>query len=261
MQGMTISSLCIEIFPSSGPYETGTLSISFDDLVPVFGKAGIAVQKSGENCEARMRIELGERPLSAEYGSQICYTGARVEGEVLLTIPGAEDLRVPIDENIYPPYMVTECPTSPLDAPMETAAIEGLLGAFSQIWSYDFLTALIRSQEWGNPFVSLAAWECITNTTIGKEAVLGCLTATATTRLSLHRVDALNSLQFLGPAARPAVPELIPLLEAMDDPSPQYLFFSNEDIPGKVAETLKVITGQDFGTDAAQWREWWESQP
>jgi hypothetical protein len=34
-----------------------------------------------------------------------------------------------------------------------------------------------------------------------------------------------------------------------------------EDIPGKVAETLKVITGQDFGTDAVQWREWWEAQP
>jgi len=179
----------------------------------------------------------------------------------MLTIPGAEDLRLPIVEHIYPPYMITECPTSPLDAPVKAAAIEGLLGAFSQIWSYDFLTALIRSQEWENPFVSLAARECRDHTVVGKEAVLGCLTATATARFSPFRVDALNSLQFLGSAARPAVPELIPLLEAMDDPSPQYLFFPGDDIPGKVAETLKVITGQDFGTDAAQWLEWWESQP
>ena len=141
----------------------------------------------------------------------------------MLTIPGAEDLRLPIVEHIYPPYMITECPTSPLDAPVKAAAIEGLLGAFSQIWSYDFLTALIRSQEWENPFVSLAARECRDHTVVGKEAVLGCLTATATARFSPFRVDALNSLQVLGSAARPAVPELITLLEAANDNSPQYL--------------------------------------
>jgi hypothetical protein len=260
MQGMTIRSLCIEIFPLSGPYETGTLSISVDDLVPTFALVGIAVQKSSENCEARMHIDLGETPFSAKYGDTTCYTGAWVKGEISIAFPGVEDLHLLIDKSNSPPFMVTKCPASPLDAPVKTTAIMGLLESFSQVWSYDFLTALIRSQQLGNPFVIQAARVCVDSTTTAREAVLGCLTAVATVPRSLSRDDALNSLRFLGPAARPAVPELISLLEALDNPE-KYLVPFFEDAPGKVAETLKMITGQDFGTDTTQWREWWESQP
>jgi hypothetical protein len=260
MKGITIHSLCLEIIPSAAAIGNDTLSVSVIDLVPVFGMAGIEVQNTGENCEAQMRIEVGERAVSASYGSQTtCYTGASMKGKVALTSTGGKDLTVYIHEDISPPYIVTKCPTSPGDAPVKLTTMRGLLNAFSQIWSDDFLTPLIRSSEISNPFVSVAAWECLLIESPGKDDGLGCLTATVMARISPHRLDALLRIQSRGPAARPAVPELISLLKAMSATTPQFLFLPVE--PGNVAETLKAITGQDFGTDATRWQEWWMSQP
>jgi|GEM_PF-3196745 len=62
--------------------------------------------------------------------------------------------------------------------------------------------------------------------------------------------SALEALGAIGPEARAAVPVLIEQLENEDR-----LFRSN------AVDALKKITGQDFGEDAAAWRQWWESQP
>lgn len=61
---------------------------------------------------------------------------------------------------------------------------------------------------------------------------------------------AVDALAAIGPEAKEAVLDLIKLLETED--GPQHFI---------VADALESITGQEFGEDAAAWRHWWESQP
>jgi HEAT repeat protein len=62
--------------------------------------------------------------------------------------------------------------------------------------------------------------------------------------------SALDALEVIGPTAREAVPTLIEIMEMGDQATlSEWL----------VADTLEVITGQDFGEDAAAWRAWWEA--
>lgn len=62
--------------------------------------------------------------------------------------------------------------------------------------------------------------------------------------------SALDALEAIGPAAREAVPTLIEIMELGDEASLSGWI---------VADTLEVITGQEFGEDAVAWRNWWEA--
>ncbi len=62
--------------------------------------------------------------------------------------------------------------------------------------------------------------------------------------------SALDALEVIGPTAREAVPTLIEIMEMGDEARLSAWL---------VADTLEVITGQDFGEDAAAWRAWWEA--
>lgn len=60
----------------------------------------------------------------------------------------------------------------------------------------------------------------------------------------------LDVLEEIGPTALEAVPTLIEILELGDDSNlPVWM----------VGNTLEDITGQQFGEDAAAWRNWWEA--
>lgn len=62
--------------------------------------------------------------------------------------------------------------------------------------------------------------------------------------------SALDALEVIGPTARDAVPTLIEIMEMGDEARLSGWI---------VADTLQVITGQEFGEDAAAWRNWWEA--
>jgi hypothetical protein len=63
--------------------------------------------------------------------------------------------------------------------------------------------------------------------------------------------SAAGALGSAGPAAREAVPYLIPLLGA------KY----HAPIQETVMEALQAITGENYGTDIARWQRWWDEQP
>jgi hypothetical protein len=60
---------------------------------------------------------------------------------------------------------------------------------------------------------------------------------------------AIRALRAIGPEADEAIPVLIKLLED-----------ENWLLDSGAADALKNITGQDFGKNAVAWRQWWESQ-
>ena len=63
------------------------------------------------------------------------------------------------------------------------------------------------------------------------------------------RVAVVGALGQIGPDAAQAVPALI---QALED--------ENVTVHVTVVSALQCITGQDFGEDAAAWRQWWEEQ-
>jgi hypothetical protein len=72
--------------------------------------------------------------------------------------------------------------------------------------------------------------------------------------LTCKSFNAESSLYSLGPEAIEAVPTLIKRLRL-------YLSMNVDEFYAQgVADTLTEITGQDFGTDANAWEEWWASQ-
>jgi HEAT repeat protein len=64
------------------------------------------------------------------------------------------------------------------------------------------------------------------------------------------RYAAARSLQIIGPPAMLAVPSLIDALK--NDP--------HDEGKSIFASALNAITGEDFGTNAEEWQQWWEQQ-
>ena len=263
LKGVTVYSICLDIQDN---YVTGSEPFQQDlygDLKTLMTMRGIRVAPKGGVCEATLKVKLTGRAVSAKYGGdRWCYTGSSAEGEVWLSMTDGRQINVQFREGVSTPWVITSCPEKASQAPIRTATSKGLLDAFSQIWSEDFLVLLIRSgNKLSNLYSNMAAEICVDHAFLKKEKALNCLIATATLENDQQFV-ALQKLQSLAEKARPAIPELISLFEtggkATSTPN-AFSYGSKEKLQEELLKTLKTISGQDFGMDATKWRDWWES--
>jgi hypothetical protein len=266
LESSSIRTLCLDIrdnYPNLSPDYKQDIA---GDLQNLFSLAGTNVVETPESCDAVMRIDIIAQAIGGKYGSDTCYTGSSAEGTVSLQSQDGKQVSINFSGGVSNPFVITSCPTKPEEAPIKTAIAKGLLDAFRQIWSYDFLTVIIRRSELMQftLYPNLAVELCLNKAVYDVPAnidksVPTCLIASAVFK-SNDQTLALSMLKNLGEKALPVVPELIDLLEAttLSTVTPIPFFSSGADAK-TVADTLIGITGQDFGTDSSKWREWWNS--
>lgn len=259
--GRTIYSVCLEVKQGIGSTSTLPLSAGLkDEVAQLLQVNGMRVVEAGAGCDARLEITLTMEAVAGSYSSGRCYTGSLAQGMMVLTASdGARD-EVEIKEGFSPPFVVTSCPKDPLAAPLSLAVSRALFEGFSQIWGYDFLANVIRRADVPSIHRNMAADFCSDQALTEKGLVVNCLVATAEEMYN-RQGTALNHLAFMKRDALTAVPALIRMLEGPLKPTPTisaFTYVPRGDVQEQVVETLKAITGQDFGADAAQWRSWWE---
>jgi len=238
------------------------------ELKRFFALNGVSLLEPGDACDTRMELSIIGQALSAKYGENTtCFTGASTRGKLTLTLSDGRQATQMIDAKESPPMMVTKCPKDASGAPLGWTTAVGITEALAQIWGFELLTAPF---QYGNTnfaailYANAAAEVCLNHWNdpfIEKETVVNCMVEVATMQNS-RQTQALSTLAGFKSKALPAVPRLIELLQKYEIATPMPIYFTTADqLTEKVIETLKAITGQDFGKDPAAWQQWWESQP
>ena len=111
------------------------------------------------------------------------------------------------------------------------------------------LAALVQALVEGDEQARRAAAEQLVAMGSGAAAAIPALIQALSSQDQSVREIVADVLGLFGPQAAQAIPSLI---EALQDRS--------EAVRVTAAEALKAITGQDFGLDAASWRQWWDQQ-
>lgn len=261
LAGKTLKSVCVEV--KQGSELTGDMALPAglkEEVVQLLQVNGMRAVEAGAECDASLEITLSLQAIAGDYSGERCYTGSLAQGKMTLTVRNGGRDEVEIKEGFSPPFVVTSCPKDPLAAPLSLAVSRALFEGFSQIWGYDFLANVIRRADVPSIHRNMAADFCSDQALTEKGLVVNCLVATAEEMYS-RQGTALNHLAFMKRDALTAVPALIRMLEGPLKPTPTisaFTYMPRGDVQEQVVETLKAITGQDFGADAAQWRSWWE---
>lgn len=286
-----LQSICLEVHQSYPDIEEEFSLPIAETLQRILAGPGVQVVAEGTPCDATFTVALTGEPVGASYGepggpSRFCYTGAKVDGEVTLTVPGRAPLTVPIGgEDLIATYVsITSCPSetlAPFDEVWPKAVFDGLAGLWlASLWpplqvfaqgledevssvreaaagalgkvgpEEGVVPALIRTLEDDeDEYVrGAAAWAL---GDIGPEegVVPALIRALEEDEKSWVRRSAAWGLEKIGPEAVDAVPALIQTLGVEDE-------YERWD----AAKALEAIAEQDLGEDADRWRQWWEAQ-
>jgi hypothetical protein len=214
----------------------------------ILSTLGISVVADGDPCDATLTLTVAGRALGAEYiVGGTCYSGADVEGQAALTVPGRPPLTASLAGRQGTPFKIEHCPKEPASAPFEVAWMEALLGGLSDLWGPQVLvqalgdeSALVRD---------LAADALIEAGPEATEVIPALVQALGDSDEDM-RASAAQALREIGPQAIDAVPALI---QALGD--------SESHVSGSAFAALKAITGQGLGREAAAWQEWWDERP
>ncbi len=248
-----IQTICLTVEQSYPEIEEEVSQPIAETVQRILTALGLEVVAQGTPCDAILMFALTGEALGADYnvsggGSQFCYTGAEVDGEMTLTMPGRSPLTVPISGREPPnPGVITHCPyqvAAPFDRPWPRAVLNGL----TSLWPTPqvFLHALADENE----DVRTAAAEELeeSGSQETKDTISAFIQALRDQDKDV-RVAAAEGLGAIGPEAVEAVPALIQALQDED-----------EDLRVAAAMALVAITGQDFGDEADRWQQWWGEQ-
>ncbi len=261
LSGKTIQSVCLEVKQGTDIREGVPIPAGLrDETAQLLRVNGMRAAEGSAECDARLEITLFQEAIAGNYSGEYCYTGSHAQGKMVLTTSGGTRDEVDIEGGFSPPFVVTSCPKDRTAAPLKLAVSKALFEGFSQIWGYEFLANVIRRADVPSIHRNMAADYCSDQAMHDRALVVPCLIATAQEMVN-RQGTALNDLAFLERDALTAVPALIEMLEAPLKPTPTVsAFYPNPgDVKEQAAEALKAITGQDFGTDAAQWQAWWDA--
>jgi hypothetical protein len=259
--GKTIQSVCLEVKQGIDPRDGVPIPAGLrDEVAQLLRVNGMRATDNSAECDARLEITLFQEAIAGNYSGEYCYTGSHAQGKMVLTTSDGTSDEADIEGGFSPPFVVTSCPKDRTNAPLKLAVSKALFEGFSQIWGYEFLANVIRRADVPPIHRNMAADYCDDQSMHDRVLVVPCLIATAQEMVS-RQGTALNDLAFLEHDALTAVPALIEMLETPLKPTPTVSAFYPHpgDVKEQAAEALKAITGQDFGTDAAQWQAWWDA--
>jgi len=145
-EGITLHTLCLEVEQSYPEIEGKAPEPITEAARRVLAGIGLLVVAEGAPCDATLTVALTGEALGAEYsgGEKYCYSGARVGGQMTLTLPERAPLTLPIEGEQRTPYVISVCPEKSADAPFAKAWSQALLGGLAQLWGHQvFVQALM----------------------------------------------------------------------------------------------------------------------
>ena len=163
------------------------------------------VDETATHYDATLAITLTGKALGAIYipGTHYCYTGASVEGRVVLSAPGRKPFEMPMSEEYPCPstVRVSYCPAYPLEAPFKEAWLPAILKALARLWGPPLLIIALGDKD-SDMRVREAAAEALGK--IGPEEVPALIKALGDEN-SYVRSAAAEALGKIGPEAVPAL--------------------------------------------------------
>lgn len=242
---VTVHTLCLEV-EQSYPEIVGKEPEPIAETAQrILARIGVQVVAEGASCDAILTVTLSGRALGANYlPGGYCYSGAEVEGQMDLTVPGREPFTQPISADYAPQYSISGCPRA-AGAPFLLVWPEALVDGLGHLWGPHSLIQALEDEE-----LVVRRSAALALGKMGPAAVdaVPVLIRALGDESWKMRWDAANALGAIGPGAVEAVPALIRAL-------------GDEEVYVRMAaaHALRDITGEDFW-DAAGWQEWWEEQ-
>ena len=287
-----IQTLCLTV-EQSYPQIEREFSVPITETVRrILARLGLEVVAEGTPCDATLTFALTGESLWDSYSpsgipidilssgistGSFCHTGAKFNGQATLAIPERAPLTLPISAKQVPPSSTYDCPGK-TGAPFGRVWPRAVLDGLAELWGIQALTQTLEDED---EDVREAAIQALGE--IGPQAVEAVPALIDT--LQEHedhdvREAGAEVLGMIGPDAKEAVPALIQTLEedfwvreaaaeALGEIGPeegvvpaliQALEDAGPSVSRSAADALEAITGQDFGEDAARWRQWWEEQ-
>jgi len=212
----SVSTLCIVVEQSYTGLSGHTEAIG-EELQAIFERIGVtAISGEDGDCEATLTITLTIKPIAKDYAGAIsdCYTSAEASGRATLAAPGHLKLVMDLSHTIHGAQIISECPTSPDEAPLEAAWAGAVMPVLRDWWGSPALVSALQSESYR--LRSQATNQLVQ---MGPEgaAALPVLIEMLGAADPSTRAAAAQTLGSFGPAAAEAVPALI---EALEDTNP-----------------------------------------
>jgi len=232
------------------------LDLPVADLVEdLFFAAGIDTLLEGDEGEADalVRVVVHGRAIGGGYLEPVkayLYTGARVAGEVVITVPGEPDVTTSFLSESQRPFRITFNLgyEEPANAPFDTTLLEPggfvreLAAAVALAWGTQVIVPSLYEPD---PALRYNVASLLGD--IGDAAVVPDLIAALDDENTRVRWEAAWSLGRIGdPRAIP------PLIATLGDEA--------EDVRWFASWSLRTITGEEFGPDRDAWQAWADEQ-
>lgn len=132
-----VETICLEVQQSYPDIEEEVSEPIAETVRDILAGLGLQVVSEGTPCDATLTFALTGEALSAFYGPvppDRCYTGAEVNGQMTLTMPGRAPLTLPISERKRPTQgLITDCPTK-VHAPFDWVWPRPVLDGLASLW-------------------------------------------------------------------------------------------------------------------------------
>ena len=167
LEDITVQTICLNV-EQSYPEIEEEFSLPIDEFIhKLLEEFGFHIVKEGDSCEATLRVDITGYSLGAPYiPGGYCYSGAEVDGQILLTIPEYEQITFPISAKSSPPSLIYSCPEKPSNAPFESVWPEALFNGLTQLWGPQIAIKSLGDED---IYISSAARDALVN--LGEPAV------------------------------------------------------------------------------------------
>lgn len=278
-----VNTVCLNI-ENSRSETAGHWIYNDEDIERILGRMDIDFVPVGKDCDATLTLEgkgfaYGDNYKSEASGiTRYCYTGGRVNGKVIYSVPGQDPLVLQINGSQPKQDSISQCYQT---APYYEIVHKPMLKAFIHIFGPEFA---IRNMVWDEKsyIKDYLVDELEEMGAAAAPALLNCLSyddpylpGVCARNLGSIEADpgiiqelikrlesddlqtramAIYAVQNIGPEAVDSISTLILLLD--DDRISGYDHVINED----AALALELITGEQFGIDMDAWQNWFEMQ-
>ena len=189
--------ICLEVEQSYPDVEDEVYQYIAEWVERILTGCGLTVVTEGASCDASLAFDLTLKPLGAAYtgASGRCYTGAEVDGEMVLTIPERATLTLPISwREPTAKGIIGSCP-SPAHAPFFETWSKAVLAGMADLWG---ARIPIQALEERHEVIREAA-----ATTLGdigpREGVVPALIGALEDESAVVKMAAIDALGKIGP--------------------------------------------------------------